>query len=110
MKNLIIAAMLAAGSLLFLTSCEEILAPEVDRSCENGWGTLHVSNKSLHTVQKILIDNTNYGTLDPGEGKEIPLPNGKYQLQFRGINGGSGCSPSFVTIPDCGTVGRSCNH
>lgn len=110
MKNLILTALFAAGILMLSTSCEALLEEQVDLSCDNGWGTLHVSNESLHTIHKILIDNTNYGTLDPGEEKDIVLPNGKYELQFRGISGGSGCSSSFVTIPDCGKVGRSCKH
>ncbi len=93
--------------VLFLTSCFEEPLPE---PCDkDGWGVLSITNKSLNTVQRISIDNTNYGTIDPDETKEIDLPEGEYELRISGLNGG-GCNPAQVTIPDCGKVGRSCSH
>lgn len=71
-------------------------------SC-NGYGYLNVSNKSNTTVQKILIGGTNYGTLDPGESKEIRLAAGKHTLAFQALSGGGGCNPSEVLITECGS-------
>lgn len=94
---------LAFCSMLFFSACDKELF------CD-GRGELVVTNKSLHTVQQITIDGTNYGTIDPGETKTIELPAGKYNLQFEGVSGGAGCSPSQVTIDACGTIGRSCSN
>lgn len=94
---------LAAGSLFLFSACDK------EFFCD-GRGELTVTNKSLNTVQQILIDGTNYGTIDPDESKTIELPAGKYTLQIKGVSGGSGCSSSQVTIDACGSVGRSCSN
>ena len=86
--------------LFSLSSCE--------KSC-SGKGTLKLTNKSLHTVQKIMIDGVNYGTIDPGESKEIELAAGEHDFQQVGISGGAGCSAAKVIIVECETSGFSCN-
>lgn len=96
---------LTLGLLIALTfsSCDK------EFFCQ-GRGELTVENQSQHTVHEILIDGTSYGTIDPDETKTIELPAGEYTLQFKGISGGSGCSPSELTIDACGEVGRACRY
>ena len=99
-------------SMFALSSCiiepDEEVTP-ADNGC-GGKGTLSVTNKSLHTVQKIRIDGTNFGTIDPDETKKISLAAGRYELQIIGVSGGSGCNSAFVNIAECQTVGRSCSY
>jgi len=83
-------------------------------SCETmclngGQGTLSIENKSHNTVQKIMINGADYGTLDPGETKDIDLNPGVYEWQVIGIDGGTGCSPAIVTIAECETSAFSCS-
>jgi hypothetical protein len=111
MKNLKLSVSLFIA-FFSIVACEPIEqeTPNPSNDCNDGWGTLHVTNKSNSTVQTIRISGTNYGSLDPGESKTIELPVGSYTVEINGLSGGSGCSPSEVNIPDCGTVGRSCSH
>lgn len=92
-----------------MISCkkEDLVAPG-SGSCTTG--TLHCVNTSLHTVQRILINNTNYGSLDPGGSMDIELAPGNWTVEFVGLSGGSGCSPSSFNITACQTVGRSCSY
>ncbi|MDX2134740.1 MAG: hypothetical protein SFV52_08140 [Saprospiraceae bacterium] len=99
----IIMLCIASCIIVLFTACDE------EARCD-GRGELVVTNKSLRTVQMIIIDGTNYGTIDPDETKTIELPSGKYTLEFDGVSGGGGCSPSQVTIDACGSVGRSCSN
>jgi hypothetical protein len=85
----------------------------VSNSCVKtcgGMGTLELTNKSLNTVHKILVDGINYGTIDPGEKKEIPLAAGEHVFQQIGISGGVGCSAGRVIIVECKTSGYSCSN
>lgn len=97
-----------AGSLLlfsfFFSSCEAL-----EEGICDGKGTLRVENTSLHTVQKIIIDGKNYGTLDPGDFQEIPLNEGKYLVEIIGISGGGGCLAHYVTISECDTQISGCS-
>lgn len=74
-----------------------------------GNGTLELTNTSQSTVQRIMIDGVNYGTVDPGEKKDIPLAAGTHSFQQQGISGGNGCSEASVIIVECKTTGFSCN-
>ncbi len=92
---------------MVLSSCDEL---EIEPSCSDQ-GTLQVCNKSLHTVQKIIINNTNYGTIDPDECKDIKLAVGTYTLRMEGVSGGNGCNiVSTFIIAECDNIGRSCSH
>ncbi|MEK7572286.1 MAG: hypothetical protein AAB493_00280 [Patescibacteria group bacterium] len=90
-----------------------VIAASTNLSCEklfcDGMGTLSLENKSLLTVQKIMINGVNYGSLDPGKTKEIKLTPGIYMWQLVGISGGTGCSAAAVTIVECETVAFSCS-
>ncbi|MBC8319210.1 MAG: hypothetical protein H8E34_00645 [Bacteroidetes bacterium] len=104
MKRKQFAFIILIFSLLVLfstTSCE--------KSC-SGMGTLKLTNKSLNTVQKIMIDGVNHGTIDPGEEKEISLAAGEHDFQQVGISGGTGCSAASVIIIECETTGFSCSN
>lgn len=101
MKKVII---LLAAVLFIGISCEGILD-----TCE-GKGTLELTNKSRNTVQRIMINGVNYGTIDPGETKDIRLTPGMYGWQLVGISGGSGCSAAAVTITECTTQAFSCSN
>lgn len=82
-------------------------------SCQSdcdGKGYLKLTNNSLNTVQRIMIDGVNYGSLDPGESKSISLPAGEHEFQQVGISGGSGCSAAKVIIIECETQGFSCSN
>ena len=97
------ASFIAIVSIFLLTntSCEDLLC--------NGKGTLQLTNKSLLTVQKIMINGVNYGSLDPGETESIELSPGVYAWQLVGISGGTGCSMAAVTITECDTQAFSCS-
>ncbi|NUO02686.1 MAG: hypothetical protein HUU01_18925 [Saprospiraceae bacterium] len=90
---------------LSLTSCELLETPV---TCE-GFGYLTVTNGSLNTIHKIMIDGTWYRTLAPGESETIELAAGRYDMQFKG-DGQGGCSPSTATISACKTEGRVCRN
>jgi len=81
-------------------------------SCEdltcNGMGTLSVENTSHSTVQKLMINGVNYGTLDPGETKETELNPGTYKWQLVGISGGVGCSEATAIVAECETCSFKC--
>ena len=81
-------------------------------SCESdckGEGYLKLTNTSTGTVQRIMIDGINYGSLDPGESKSISLPAGEHEFQQVGISGGAGCNPAKVIIIECETQGFECH-
>ena len=84
-----------------LSSCEE--------TC-SGMGTLKLTNKSLNTVQKLMVDGVNHGTIDPGESQEISLAAGEHEFQQVGISGGNGCSAASVIIVECETSAFSCSN
>jgi hypothetical protein len=82
-----------------------------DDSCTcGGYGFFSAQNTSVTTVQKVLINNTNYGTLDPGEKEEFRLPAGNYEVVFQAISGGGGCNPAQIVIVECTTVARNCSY
>jgi len=110
MKNLILITVVIFASLLY--SCEKEESTPDDGSGDgcNGKGTLHLENKSLHTVQRIIIDGHNYGTLDPGDKEEFSLAEGQHSMQFQGISGGEGCTPSTVFIVECEHEYFSCSN
>ncbi len=101
-KSILILTALLIIPLFIGSSCEPI------EECD-GHGTLSLTNKSHSTVQRIMINGVNYGTLDPGEHKDIELVPGVYSWQLVGISGGTGCSAATVTIVECETQGFSCS-
>lgn len=101
--NLLVAMCLMAIATTSTSCAKEFLC--------DGKGTLTVKNSSLHTVQQIVISGTDYGTIDPGESKEIDLTAGTWKLKFVGISGGEGCtSESEFVIDACGELGRQCSY
>ena len=95
--------------LLSMSSC--VKQEDDDNDCpQAGYGWFKVTNGSLGTVQRMMIDGTNYGTMDPGDVMNIPLPAGQHDYIFEGISGGAGCSAATVTIVECQTEGRQCNY
>ena len=99
MKTLVL--IFAAVLSLMLSSCDEL------NFC-NGMGTLSVENKSDGTLQKLMIDGVNYGTIDPGETKEVKLAAGSHNWKVVGYNGG-GCNEASVIIVECETTSFSCD-
>lgn len=91
-------------SVMSLTSCNK----SKDKGCTSGSGTLKLTNSSHGTVQRIMIDGVNYGSLDPGESKDISLAAGQHDWQLQGISGGTGCSSAKVTIVECQTTSFQC--
>jgi len=81
-----------------------------DNMCLNGGkGTLSVENRSLNTVQRLMINGVNYGSVDPGETLDVELNPGVYEWQLVGLSGGTGCSAAVVTINECETSSFSCS-
>lgn len=97
MKRLMLLFAVTLSVMLY--SCEE--------ECD-GKGTLKVENKSLNTLQKLMIDGVNYGTVDPGETKEVDLAPGYHNWQLVGLDGG-GCNEATVIIMECETSSYSCS-
>lgn len=100
-KRYVFLFTIALGMALGLSACK--------KTC-SGMGTLKLTNKSLNTVQKIMVDGVNHGTIDPGESKEIALAAGSHDFQQVGISGGTGCSAASVIIVECETTGFSCSN
>lgn len=94
--------------MISITSCTK---PEEEDDCPlPGYGYLKLNNTSLNTIQRVDIDGTNYGTLDPGDSETYPLAAGTHTFQNIGISGGAGCSPATVIIVECATEARSCSY
>jgi hypothetical protein len=87
---------------MFSLSCAKL--------CPSKTGKLALKNNSLNTVQKIMIDGVNYGTLDPGEDDTYDLPAGEHEFQQVGISGGTGCAPAKVIIIECETQSFKCSN
>ena len=101
MKNLILVTALMFTSLLFSCTKED--------DCD-GMGTLSITNKSItNSLMKLKIDGVNYGTLDPGETKDVSLAAGRHDWKLEGINGGNGCNPASVIVVACETSSYSCS-
>ena len=78
--------------------------------CLDNKGYLELENDSQTTKQKILINGTDYGTLDPKESETYNLNPGTYNVEFVGIHGGKGCSV-FTIVIACGqSEGRVCRN
>ncbi|HEY5124469.1 MAG TPA: hypothetical protein VIK14_12110 [Ignavibacteria bacterium] len=92
-----------------------VIAASTNFSCDppkddcDGKGTLSIENKSLSTVQRLMIDGVNYGSVDPGDKKEAKLAPGTHSWQMAGISGGTGCSAATVIIVACQTSSFSCS-
>lgn len=99
-KLFLIAAVLLTITASTSISCEKLLC--------SGKGTLSVENSSHSTVQKLMVNGVNYGTLDPGETKKVDLTPGPYVWQLVGISGGTGCSIAEVNISECQTSSFKC--
>jgi len=61
-KRLIPVLIITIGILSGINGCKD-----------DSMGTLELTNKSIGTVQRIMIDGVNYGSLDPSESKDISL-------------------------------------
>ena len=101
--SLLLVGLLMAGSY----SC--VKEKEKD-NCKPGYGWLKMTNGSLTTIQKVMIDGTNYGTLDPGETATYQLAAGKHTFESIGISGGGGCSQASAIIVECATEARVCKY
>jgi hypothetical protein len=112
MKTLMIVAVMIFASLLYACEKDEIINdggdPGTGSSGCHGKGTLSVTNTSPNTIQRLMIDGVNYGTLDPGETKDASLAAGQHSWQLVGVTGGGGCSEASVIIVECETSSYSC--
>lgn len=110
--NLLLIAVFV-GLTMFFSACDEDFFNEVtdeDQQVDcHGLGTLSVTNSSDNTLQRLMIDGVNYGTLDPDETKNVKLAAGYHNWQLVGIQGGGGCSDATVIIVECETTSYSCD-
>jgi len=88
--------------------------PFMNFSCDliddcDGMGILSIENTSLSTVQKLMIDGVNHGSVDPKETKEVKLAPGTHVWQMEGISGGTGCSAASVILIACKTSSFECS-
>jgi len=60
-------------------------------------GILELKNNSISIVQQVIVNDSIYGTLNPGKSMEIKLVTGNYHWQLKGING-EGCNAIYGTI------------
>ncbi len=108
--HLLFSCLIAA----FATGCqkEDEVTPSsgLNSDCGSSTGSIYVHNSSLHTVQRILIEGANAGSLDPGEERYIEKVPGVYTVQLIGISGGPGCSPAEVHVAACSVDGISCSY
>ena len=103
-----IKIILIAIALLFIAASTNFSCESTKDDCDDK-GTLSVENKSLLTVQRLMIDGVNYGSVDPGDKKEAKLAPGTHSFQMVGICGGTGCSVATVIIVACQTSSFSCS-
>ena len=75
----------------------------------DGNGTLSVENTSHLTVQRLMVDGVNYGSVDPGNQKDAKLAPGTHSWQMVGISGGPGCGSATVIIVACQTSSYTCS-
>lgn len=108
MKSIKAFFIMALTCLFVISSCE-LVEEETPKPDCRGKGYLTQTNGSLHTIQQIIIDGTNYGSLDPGDTETFTLAAGRHEVRVVGVNGG-GCSPTTVTIVECETEGRICRN
>lgn len=71
-------------------------------------GILELTNKSISTVQKVYVNDSIYGTLNPGKTIKIKLVPGVYTWEIKGANG-KGCSPTTGTIIEGYTQAFNCS-
>ena len=102
MKCKIVVTIVAVVAIALLGGCGR-------GPVDTGYGWLKLTNSSLNTVQKILVDGVNYGTLDPGDSQVMKLAVGEHEFQQVGISGGTGCSAATVIIVESDTTGFSCS-
>jgi hypothetical protein len=95
-------------ALLVITASINFSCDPIKDECD-GMGTLSIENKSLSTVQRLMIDGVNYGSVDPGNKKDTNLAPGTHSWQMVGISGGTGCSAATVIIVACQTSSFSCS-
>jgi len=82
-----------------------------DNTCEcSGDGFLIASNKSTNTLQRLMIDGVNFGSLDPGEETTVRIAEGTHDLEFQSIGGSGGCYASKLVIVECDTESRTCSY
>jgi hypothetical protein len=94
---------------LFIIFGDSCTMDKKDDNCPRpGYGVLKVSNTSANTAQKILIDGTNYGSLDPSKTVSYSLPAGVHTLQSVSLTGGSMSNQDTVIIAACKTEARDC--
>lgn len=101
MKPILLLLLCHVTLFLCFSSCE--------KPCDKN-GSLLLTNKSLNTVQKLTVEGVSYGTIKPGESKEISLAAGEYEFQQVGVNGGVGCRAAKATIAKCKITTFSCSY
>ena len=99
MRNLFFIGVVAFLSLSAL-SCRKMCT----------YGTLKLTNASQYTVQKVLVDGIEYGTLDPGKYVEIELAPGEHYFQQVSVSGYGGCNVARVIIVECETAAYECRY
>lgn len=96
--------------LLNLSSCaeEELICLAIHGGTNQG--SLKLLNKSLQTIQELIVERKSRGTIGPGESKRISLSPGSHEIEMLGISGGGGCNISTVIIAQCKTTKLTCSH
>jgi hypothetical protein len=71
-------------------------------------GILDLTNNSISTVQQVCVNDSIYGTLNPGKSITIKLKPGVYTWQLKGVNG-EGCTAVTGTIVEGFTQEFNCS-
>ena len=90
--------------IMLFSSC---VPEEMQPDC-NGKGELTLRNTSTQTLQRVMVNGVNYGTLDPGESETYNLTPGTYTVEQDGVSGGGGCGEFIVNVTECSSQSFGC--
>lgn len=101
-KKVVLILILLFVAMMMLSSCNKYVYKG------QKIGILELTNMSESTVHEIVVNDSIYGTLQPGKSMKIKLTPGVYTWEFKGVNG-EGCIPTTGTIIEGYTQSFNCS-
>jgi len=102
LKKIVLIIILLFAVIMMLTSCNKYVYKG------QKIGILELKNNSESTIQNVVINDSIYGTLQPGKLIKVKLPHGVYTWQLQGVNG-EGCLEVTGTIIEGYTQSFNCS-
>ena len=101
-KEIVLILILLFAVTMMITSCNKYVYKG------QKIGILELTNNSSSTVQQVSVNDSIYGTLNPGKTMKLRLLPGTYTWQLKGVNG-EGCTPVTGTIIEGYTQSFNCS-